>query len=175
MHKWRKDASGEAAFRESLARLGELRCIVREGIPVLALTTFVETKNRHRIAELLHMEDAVQVTVSPNRPNTRLGLSSVSDDGLSCLDWIVTMIKNRELSSSTQPTTDDATVKDVIDRAANGCFRQALYRHFEENTATSLPDIHAARFATRAANAKMIVARSQSLSAKLSGMSISSS
>ncbi|KAK7939597.1 hypothetical protein WMY93_002923 [Mugilogobius chulae] len=89
---------GQPAFRESFSKLGELRSIVPEGTPVLALTASAETKHRDRVTKLLHMEAATQVTVSPNRQNIRLGLGSLSPNNLSSLDWLVEMIKEKELS-----------------------------------------------------------------------------
>lgn len=65
---------------------------------MLALTASAETTHRARVARLLHMEGAVQVTASLNRPNVRLGLCTVPDDDLSCLGWIVNMVKEKELS-----------------------------------------------------------------------------
>ncbi|XP_031168887.1 putative ATP-dependent DNA helicase Q1 [Sander lucioperca] len=93
-------AKGEAAFRESFARLGELQSIAKEGTPVLALTASADTKNRRRVTKLLHMENATEVTVSSNRTNIRLGLTQVPSNDFSCMDWVVKEVKDKALSLS---------------------------------------------------------------------------
>ncbi|XP_039661794.1 uncharacterized protein LOC120562244 isoform X1 [Perca fluviatilis] len=90
-------AKGEAAFRESFSRLGELRSIAKE---VLALTASADTKNRRRVTKLLHMENATKVTVSPNRTNIRLGLTQVPFNDFSCMDWVLKEVKDKALSMS---------------------------------------------------------------------------
>ncbi|XP_077061923.1 putative ATP-dependent DNA helicase Q1 [Siphateles boraxobius] len=99
-YKWGEGAKGEAAFRESFARLGELRSLAKEGTPVLALTASADTKNRRRVTKLLRMENATEVTVSPNRTNIRLGLTQVPSNDLSCMDWVVKDVKDKALSMS---------------------------------------------------------------------------
>ncbi|XP_028441999.1 putative ATP-dependent DNA helicase Q1 [Perca flavescens] len=99
-YKWGEGAKGEAAFRESFARLGELRSIAKDGTPVLALTASADTKNRRRVTKLLHMENATEVTVSPNRTNLRLGLTQVPSNDFSCMDWVVKEVKDKALSMS---------------------------------------------------------------------------
>ncbi|XP_039661799.1 Werner syndrome ATP-dependent helicase-like isoform X5 [Perca fluviatilis] len=96
-YKWGEGAKGEAAFRESFSRLGELRSIAKE---VLALTASADTKNRRRVTKLLHMENATKVTVSPNRTNIRLGLTQVPFNDFSCMDWVLKEVKDKALSMS---------------------------------------------------------------------------
>ncbi|CAL8240103.1 unnamed protein product [Gadus morhua 'NCC'] len=73
-YKWGEASKGESAFRESFAKLGELRSIAKEGTPVLALTASADIKSRSRVIRLLHMDNAVQIIASPNKTNIRLGL-----------------------------------------------------------------------------------------------------
>uniref|UniRef100_A0A8C6SVZ0 DNA 3'-5' helicase n=1 Tax=Neogobius melanostomus TaxID=47308 RepID=A0A8C6SVZ0_9GOBI len=93
----------------SFAKIGELHSFVNmlltcfnfcliTGTPVLALTASAETKHRDHVTKLLYMNAAIQVTVSPNRTNIRLGLCNVPVSNLSCLDWIVKMIKEKGLT-----------------------------------------------------------------------------
>ncbi|XP_056110896.1 ATP-dependent DNA helicase RecQ-like [Rhinichthys klamathensis goyatoka] len=87
----------EISFRESFARLGELRSIVKEGTPVMALTASADIVNRGRVTTLLNMVKATQVTVSPNRSNIRLGLKHVPSHDLDCMDWVVTEVREKRL------------------------------------------------------------------------------
>ncbi|XP_063052381.1 probable ATP-dependent DNA helicase RecS [Engraulis encrasicolus] len=96
-YKWGQGAKGNPAFRESFSRLGELRSIVREGTPVMALTASAEIANRDRVSRLLHMHSATQITVSPNRHNIKLGLKHVPKDDLGCMDWVVTEVRQKGL------------------------------------------------------------------------------
>ncbi|KAG7257796.1 hypothetical protein CRUP_006546 [Coryphaenoides rupestris] len=93
IYKWGKTDKGEKAFRECFTKLGELRSIVKQGTPVLALTTTADLHSKAIVKNQLHLENATQVTVSPNRTNIRLGLTRVSADTLDCLDWIVREVR----------------------------------------------------------------------------------
>ncbi|XP_015255333.1 PREDICTED: probable Werner syndrome ATP-dependent helicase homolog 1 [Cyprinodon variegatus] len=99
-YKWGEAGKGSPAFRESFARLGELRSIVKEGTPVMALTASADIVNRGRVTKLLNMEKATQVTVSPNRSNIRLGLKHVPSHDLDCMDWVVTEAREKRLLMS---------------------------------------------------------------------------
>ncbi|CAM4659375.1 unnamed protein product [Leuciscus chuanchicus] len=99
-YKWGNAAKGEKAFRESFAKLGELRAIVKPGTPVLALTASADLQSKAIVKKQLHLDNATTVTVSPNRTNIRLGLSRVSDRSLNCLDWLVEEVKEKGLNMS---------------------------------------------------------------------------
>ncbi|XP_055053684.2 ATP-dependent DNA helicase RecQ-like [Misgurnus anguillicaudatus] len=92
-YKWGKSARGHKAFRESFARLGELRSIVKHGTPIMALTATADLDSRAIIKRQLQLENATQVTISPNRTNIRLGLTTVSSDSMNCLNWVVRKLK----------------------------------------------------------------------------------
>ncbi|XP_063078739.1 putative ATP-dependent DNA helicase Q1 [Engraulis encrasicolus] len=94
-YKWGEVSTGETAFRESFAKLGELRSITKEGTPVLALTASADIKSRDRVTSLLHMDNAVHILASPNKTNIRLGLKNVPRYELDCLDWVVQLVKAR--------------------------------------------------------------------------------
>ncbi|XP_063041289.1 probable ATP-dependent DNA helicase RecS [Engraulis encrasicolus] len=97
-YKWGQGANGNPALRESFYRMGELRSIVKEGTPVMALTASAETVNRNRVSHVLDMHSATRVTVSPNRNNIRLGLKRVPEDDLDCMDWVATEVREKGLS-----------------------------------------------------------------------------
>ncbi|XP_063043616.1 ATP-dependent DNA helicase RecQ-like [Engraulis encrasicolus] len=94
-YKWGKAARGEKAFRESFARLAELRSIVKPGTPILALTATADLDSQAVVKRQLHLENATEVIISPNRKNIRLGLSTVSSDSMECLNWIVRAVKEK--------------------------------------------------------------------------------
>ncbi|KAL1005231.1 hypothetical protein UPYG_G00056390 [Umbra pygmaea] len=78
IYKWGKTDKGDKAFRECFSKLGELRSIVKQGTPVLALTATADLHSKAIVKKQLHLENATQVIVSPNRTNIRLGLTRVS-------------------------------------------------------------------------------------------------
>ncbi|KAK0144333.1 putative ATP-dependent RNA helicase R290 [Merluccius polli] len=119
-------AKGQTAFRESFARLGELRsivkpvkislaacggvwCIIRRGelwkglgraapgTPVLALTASADLQSRAMVKGQFHLDSATTITVSPNQTNIRLGQRRVTTDSL---DWVVREVKEKGLNMS---------------------------------------------------------------------------
>ncbi|KAK0155237.1 Werner syndrome ATP-dependent helicase [Merluccius polli] len=84
-----KAAKGRKAFRESFARLGELRAIVKPGTPVLALTASADLLSRNIVSKQLHFQNPNNIIVSPNRPNIRLAVRRLTTDSLDCFDWLV--------------------------------------------------------------------------------------
>ncbi|XP_019624894.1 PREDICTED: ATP-dependent DNA helicase Q-like SIM isoform X1 [Branchiostoma belcheri] len=94
MHKWGQGKKGKPAFREAFSRLGELRSLVKEGTPILALTASADIPSRERVISLLNMQGAQRIHVSPNKENIRLGLMKVPRDDLRCLDWVVKSIRD---------------------------------------------------------------------------------
>ena len=56
-------------FRPSFSRLAEIRALVPPGTPYMALTATATRSVRENIMNALEMDDCVQVSVSPNRPN----------------------------------------------------------------------------------------------------------
>lgn len=66
---------------------------------MLALTASADIVSRDRVIKLLHMDNARQIIVSPNRKNIRLGLASAPrPQQHQCLDWIVDEVKARATS-----------------------------------------------------------------------------
>lgn len=59
----------------------------------MALTATADLDSRAIIKRQLHLENATEVSISPNRTNIRLGLKTVSSNGLDCLDWLVKELK----------------------------------------------------------------------------------
>ncbi|KAM4542739.1 uncharacterized protein PAE49_019234 [Odontesthes bonariensis] len=46
IYKWGKRGKGEKAFRECFGKLGELRALVKQGTPILALTATADLDSR---------------------------------------------------------------------------------------------------------------------------------
>ncbi|KAI8511020.1 hypothetical protein Bbelb_119360 [Branchiostoma belcheri] len=90
---------GNPAFRESFSRLGELRSLVKEGIPILALTASADRPSRDRVISLLNMQGAQRIVVSPNKTNIKLGIVRLPDDKLQCLDWLAKMLREEGLAA----------------------------------------------------------------------------
>lgn len=59
----------------------------------MALTATADLDSRAIIRSKLHLENATEVTVSPNRTNIRLGLKTVHSHRLDCFDWLVRDLK----------------------------------------------------------------------------------
>lgn len=99
-YKWGHGEKGKPAFREAFARLSELRSLVKANTPILALTASADLQSRGRIKKQLLLDNAMDLTESPNRSNIRLGVHHVSGPSLDCLDWIAKEVKDKELSMS---------------------------------------------------------------------------
>ncbi|XP_078660162.1 putative ATP-dependent DNA helicase Q1, partial [Branchiostoma floridae x Branchiostoma belcheri] len=96
-YKWGNGSKGKPAFREAFSRLGELRSLVRQGTPILALTASAELQSVQMVKRILNMDAARVVKASPNRLNIRLGLVPIPYDKMVCLDWIIKKIRNEGL------------------------------------------------------------------------------
>ena len=59
----------KSAFRIWYSRLNELRSLVPQGTPFLALTATATRQTRDQIFEMLEIESPVELIESPNRPN----------------------------------------------------------------------------------------------------------
>ncbi|XP_066279241.1 uncharacterized protein [Branchiostoma lanceolatum] len=97
-YKWGEGSKKSEAFRQSYSQLGELRSLVKEGTPVLALTASVDSTSRGRVINLLNMQGAQTILISPNKENIRLGVVKVPNDPfkqLTCLDWVAKMLKDK--------------------------------------------------------------------------------
>ncbi|XP_076146136.1 putative ATP-dependent DNA helicase Q1 [Alosa pseudoharengus] len=97
-YKWGQAAKGQTPFRDSFAKLGELRSLVKAGTPVLALTASADRESRARVMKQLQMDNPIILALSPNRTNIRLGLIKVPGHTLECLHWIVRDVKEKGIS-----------------------------------------------------------------------------
>lgn len=74
----------EAAFRDSFARLGELRTALPYGIPVLAITATATKRSRRKIYSALCMKAPEEIISSPNRMNIKLSVKKVPASRTCC-------------------------------------------------------------------------------------------
>lgn len=66
--------------------------------PLLALTASADLHSRNIVMRQLHFQNANIITVSPNRPNIRLGVRRLQTDHLDCFDWLVKDLKEKGLN-----------------------------------------------------------------------------
>ncbi|XP_078656949.1 putative ATP-dependent DNA helicase Q1 [Branchiostoma floridae x Branchiostoma belcheri] len=98
-YKWGEGSKGKPAFREAFSKLGELRSLVKEDTPIVALTASADTQSRERVISLLNMQGAKRISVSPNRQNIRLGIVKVMVDKLNCLDWVAKLVRDNGVAA----------------------------------------------------------------------------
>lgn len=63
----------------------------------MALTASADLHSRDIVRRQLHFHNATNITVSPNRPNIRLGVRRLATDSLDCFDWLVKDLKEKGL------------------------------------------------------------------------------
>ncbi|XP_070564310.1 ATP-dependent DNA helicase RecQ-like [Ptychodera flava] len=88
--KWGKDTAKEKAFRKHYGQLGEIRSLIRSGVPIITLTATATMETRNVITKDLCMKDCIYVIENPNKPNIRYSLISAKFDDISTLfQWLV--------------------------------------------------------------------------------------
>ncbi|XP_019627731.1 PREDICTED: uncharacterized protein LOC109472402 [Branchiostoma belcheri] len=82
-YKWGEGPKGNPAFRESFSRLGELRSLVKEGTPILALTASADRPSRDRVIKILRIIFEVFDDIPEPEPSklTQTPVPSVSFNG----------------------------------------------------------------------------------------------
>ena len=83
-------------FREAFGRVTELRSLL-PGVPVLALTATVKTKERNKVIKASGMVNPAIVDVSPNKENISLDFIEMKKESYagSHLQWIAEMISTK--------------------------------------------------------------------------------
>ncbi|PIK54282.1 putative Werner syndrome ATP-dependent helicase-like [Apostichopus japonicus] len=67
----------EAVFRETFGRLGELRTLLPEGTPILAMTATATKKSRRMIYHSLCLRSPEELVSSPDRKNVKLSIRKI--------------------------------------------------------------------------------------------------
>ena len=61
-------------FRPAFAKLGEVRSIVGQNVPFVAMTATAEERTKNKIIELLHLKPPICIEASPDRVNIFYGI-----------------------------------------------------------------------------------------------------
>ena len=83
------------AFREWYSRLGELRALVDEDVPVLCLTATAAASTRKTIAKVLSLKNPAFIEVNPDRPNIKYVVEKVTNDPEKIFSWVVDSLKKK--------------------------------------------------------------------------------
>lgn len=111
----------KSAFRECFFRIGDVRSLLPQGVPVLALTaTATEEVIKDTLKGLAMKADAHIIRVSPDRPNIYLYKCKVDKDLSSTFAWLVNTLKSE---------ADKAPRTIVYCKSQKDCGK--LFKHFK--------------------------------------------
>ncbi|XP_068726448.1 probable ATP-dependent DNA helicase RecS [Montipora capricornis] len=82
-------------FRKWCGRVGEIRSLLLQGVPLLALTATATAATRKRIKNLLSFKQGVEIIVSPNRKNVKLVIKKVTSDNACNFSWLVEEVSRK--------------------------------------------------------------------------------
>ena len=92
----------------------------------MSLTATASVTTLQKIKELLGLHDARTYHISPDRPNVRLTIKRVSDQGAECMQWLVDMlIEKKEDCKNLQ-----ASMLNAIHNSDNHCIRNMILDDF---------------------------------------------
>ena len=84
-------------FRKWCGAVGEIRSLLPQGLPMLALTAIASAGTRNKVIEMLSLNKSVQIVVSPNRDNIKLYLEKVKNDISDNFMWLVNELEQKQL------------------------------------------------------------------------------
>lgn len=87
------------AFRKWCGRVGEIRSLLPQGVPLLALTATATAATRKRIMQLLSFKQGIEIIVSPNRKNVKLFIRKVTSDIVCNFSWLVEEVSTKGVES----------------------------------------------------------------------------
>ena len=76
-------------FRKWCGRVGEIRSLRPQGVPLLALTATATAATRKRIMQRLSFRQGIEIIISPNRKNVKLVIRKVTSDIVCNFSWLV--------------------------------------------------------------------------------------
>ena len=82
-------------FRKWCGRVGEIRSLLPQGVPLLALTATATAATRKRIKNLLSFKQGMEIIVSPNRKNVKLVIKKVTSDIACNFSWLVEEVSRK--------------------------------------------------------------------------------
>lgn len=101
-----------------------------------------ELHSREIVRRPLQLQNPVDIIASPNRPNIRLSIRRLSSESLDCFDWLVKDLTEKGVEMSPVNIycrTINTREKTMLKESLNGCFRKALYVHFEPHVSSVEP------------------------------------
>ena len=91
------DENGREAFRRWFHHVGELRSLFPSA-SVLALSATCTKKVSKRVLKILNIsEDAVQIAVSPDKPNIKLVVVKISNSLEIAMSWLIDALSEKQL------------------------------------------------------------------------------
>ncbi|XP_068726455.1 putative ATP-dependent DNA helicase Q1 [Montipora capricornis] len=92
---WGESTDNKDPFRKWCGRVGEIRSLLPQGDPMLALTATGTAATRKRIKNLLSFKQGVEIIVSPNRKNVKLVIKKVTSDIACNFSWLVKEVSRK--------------------------------------------------------------------------------
>ena len=94
------EKSKKAAFRECFFKIGDMRSLLPQGTPVLALTATATSEVISDTMKGLAMkDDTYQIRVSPDRPNIFLYKQKVDKDISKTFAWLIDLLKKEAIET----------------------------------------------------------------------------
>ena len=84
-------------FRKWCGVVGEIRSLLPQGVPMLALTATASAGTRKKIIELSSLHKSVQIVVSLNRDNIKLYLQKVLIEISDNFMWLVHELEQKQI------------------------------------------------------------------------------
>ena len=92
-----RGSSKKNPFRKWCGAVGEIRSLLPQGVPMLALTATASAGTRKKIIEMLSLHKSVQIVVSPNRDNIKLYLQKVTNEISDNFMWLVHELEQKQI------------------------------------------------------------------------------
>ena len=92
-----RDRGKKNPFRKLCGAVGEIRALLHQGLPMLALTATASAGTRKKIIEMLSLHKSVQIVVSPNRDNIKLYLQKVMNEISDNFMWLVHELEQKQM------------------------------------------------------------------------------
>lgn len=91
-----RDCSKKNSFRKWCGAVDEIRSLLLQGLPMLALTATASAGTRKKIIEMLSLHKSVQIVVSPNRDNIKLYLQNIRNEISDNFMWLVHKLEQKQ-------------------------------------------------------------------------------
>lgn len=97
MFRGESDYGKKTPFRKWCGAVGQIRSLLPQGLPMLALTATASAATRKKIIEMLSLNKCVQIVVSPNRDNIKLYLQKVTSEISDNFMWLVHELEEKQI------------------------------------------------------------------------------